>query len=173
MRLKYFVTITAFLLSILGNNVCNAADNSFYWFKEEIECDGYKIKVRSNCANEEASYAAVNGYCPEQEIIISHPDGKTYQQPLTVQHYWENKLIARKLACQKNSNGRSYFLIGFANGGNCDFCESVDLMDDKGRWLTRDGKHLEAMAARVGLKLNPWPSSSFTRFKNKTRDERP
>jgi hypothetical protein len=148
-----------------------AGDDQFHWFKEEITCNAFKIKVRSYCYDEGEEFQRRNHYCSKQQIYIQHPNGKTYKKQLTFRKYWSEKLTARALQCMNNQAGKTFFMISFSNGGNCDFCESYDLMDEKGNWLTKHGNNLDGAANRAGININPWTGDRFIYFSNTTVDE--
>ncbi len=166
----WFSKIVLGLIYILGiTGDLNAADREFYWFVENVPCEGYTVTVRSNCMDEPEF--TTNGFCPEQEVLIKSPSGKQTKTRLNLRQYRTEMLQAYSFLCHQGNNNHMYLLIAFSNGGNCNVCESQQILGIDGKWVTRGGKEFVVKAKLLGLPLSPWDNDKdITDLVNKKRE---
>jgi hypothetical protein len=108
----------------------------------ELVCDDTKVQVITKCADENFGFPL----CFEQNIyfislktntkIIIPASGKPYDEMdvngVKIGRWLEG--LATSFKCSK-SNTHSYLFVGYNNGGNCDECEWVEVLDLKGVFI--------------------------------------
>lgn len=131
--------IKPFLKTILGFGLlfgfCHAAFADAKWFKNETQCDGYKIKISSLCTeNPDVSF---NSECGSQQLHIQDALGKKIVMNLLSKETLDNWRIASAMRCIKTS-GKSYLHFVLDNGGSCVGCEVEAMVDMRGKWVRHD-----------------------------------
>ena len=126
-----------------------AADPEQFWFKNETECDGARVTVRSYCEVAHRAYATQqrNTGCVEQELVIAQPGKPVRKLDLLAHEPVEDDFhIASSLRCVA-AGKQHYLLVTLDTGGNCDTCELQAVVGLDGRWKRYGGKWQATPAA--------------------------
>lgn len=139
----------------------------------EINCSNTIVQVSTRCLdNDQGSFP----FCVKQELVFNNvTDAKTIRQPasgILVKNNYRSidalDALISKIACVKGRE-KSYLLIQYYNGGNCDECEWNEIFDLAGnklstskkvKGLNNDDIVFEKTYEELGLP-KPWPRSSF------------
>jgi hypothetical protein len=135
------------LLPLVWMEASAAPESEYFWFKNETQCAGAKVTVRSYCAAttpSEGTVVHVNSMCTEQQLLIERPGKENVRRDL-LEHKRRDYLVAWSLTCAK-SGDTPFLYVRLANGGNCDTCESDAVLDLSGRWI-HDGRRWYATNA--------------------------
>ena len=119
-----------------------AADPEMFWFKNETECGGAKVAVRSYCEVSEHASAVNprNAGCSEQQLVITRPGKPAITHDL-LEHepVGDDFHIASSLRCVA-AGKEHYLLLTLSTGGSCDTCETQAIIGLDGRWKRYNGK---------------------------------
>ena len=124
-----------FCLGWLDAAAAAAPASEYFWFKNDMQCAGAKVSVRSYCESTAPREGEVhrNSMCTEQQLLIEAPGKKKIRRNL-LEHKRRDYLVAWRLTCTRSGN-TPYLYVGLANGGNCESCESDAVLDLSGRWV--------------------------------------
>ena len=164
---RSFFAVVIFTVGITHNAF--AANDQFYWFREDVPCEEYKVAVRSYCADE-PDYPVNNRCSSAQELLIEKPGEAVRNVALSLRRNNREGLRAGSFLCRRDKNKQMNLVIVFDNGGNCAECESAEILRLDGKWLTAGKRNFGKVADKLGLPLTPWPGGSFLYLKNKNRE---
>jgi len=171
--IQHCVTVAAFATFSLS--AAGAEPAEMFWFKNEVQCAGEKIVIRSYCEvtfRENAS-VQVNHICSAQEIVFRAPDGKRRTVDLLEKEPWKGDMhVVNSLQCVPHAEPR-YFLVGYGNGGNCDTCELEALLGSDGKWKRYGNKSLPMSRAEktdIDAHLAQWQQAPSVQITNTAKD---
>jgi len=169
----FSLLIIIFLLLFVNHN-CSYAQET-YVKSTEIKCENIIVQIKTQCLNESEGPFP---YCVSQEILLtSANDARSIRIPASGQLILikeNNKsirildVLVSAIACVKGYK-KSYLIIGYYTGGNCDECEWDEIFDLDGNKLasSRKIKGLEGSYEKfnktyeeLGLPKK-WPRSLF------------
>ena len=156
-------------------SAASAEPAKMFWFKNEVQCAGEKIVIRSYCEvtfRENAS-VQVNHICSAQEILFRAPDAKQRTVDLLKKEPWKGEMhVVNSLQCIPHSKHR-YFLLSYGNGGNCDTCELEALLGSDGKWKRYGNKSFPmslAEKADIDAHLMEWQRARSVQITNTVKD---
>jgi hypothetical protein len=146
-----------------------------FWFKNEVQCAGEKIVIRSYCEvtfRENAS-VQVNHICIAQEILFQASDGKQRTVDLLKKEPWKGDMhVVNSLQCVSHTQHR-YFILSYGNGGNCATCELEALLGGDGKWKRYGNKSFptsRAEKADIDAHLTQWQQAPSVQITNTAKD---
>jgi len=133
----FSLLIIIFLLLFVNHN-CSYAQET-YVKSTEIKCENIIVKIKTECSSDSMRSFP---FCVSQEILLtSANDARTIRIPTSAKLTKENNnsiptldALVSEIACVKGYK-KSYLLIGYYGGGNCDECEWYEICDLAGNKL--------------------------------------
>jgi hypothetical protein len=179
---RHTCTLLLFLtLPLIVSGV--ACGEGFYTRTDELSCGNTKVRAFTTCAGN----SDPRGSCTEQHFVFSdETTGAFVKVPASGETAaganFEGRMgvwlygVAWQWACLKGKTG-AYVVMTYANGGNCDTCEWVEIFDLKGRRLATDGgPKTNANIARFNKTWGSlglprlWPEKAFANIKLRKND---
>lgn len=147
-NLKLLCYVGINILIVFSTLTIAYSANDIYEKKAQLICNDSKINVVTICSDDTYSFP----FCTEQtftfinQITMDRTTIPASGKPYDEIDIHGNKIgrwldgLATSWQCVKGKS-QSYILIGYNNGGNCDECEWVELMDLNGKNIaTTKGK---------------------------------
>lgn len=163
-------------LAAFSLSAVSAETNEMFWFKNEVQCAGEQIVIRSYCEitfRENAS-VQVNHICSAQEIFFQAPGGRHRTVDLLKNEPWKGDMhVVNFLQCVPSAQHR-YFILRYGNGGNCNTCELEALLGRDGKWKRYGNKSFpmsRTEKADIDTHLPRWQQLPLVHITNTVKDK--
>jgi len=181
-----FLLATTILFPVNG-----VAESKLFTTTDELSCSDVKVQVITTCT-EDTRQDWPSGLCTDQHFLFKDKrTGKT-NTVKGLNEYIDNQVnadtqskrtnkwlsgVAYSWACVKGRE-RSYIIIMYSTGGNCEVCEWAAiynlegkmLVSDQGKPIEKGIKHFRTVYKKIGLPVK-WPRSSFLHIKQLKKED--